>query len=518
MSEEQERAVAHRRGHLRIMACPGSGRTEVIGRRIAGLVMDGAAPMSIAAFASTEGAAAELRGRIRSRLEEWPEKPDLGGMFVGTAGEFCLREMKKLRPEYRAYEVLDSARRTAFVDRWYPAIGLQGLRRGGAGKWKTIRAFCESIDRVAWEGIPADSLPDGEFAGCYGRYLGKLDEERFFDRASVSRALLRELDGGGAALARLNGAIKHVVVDEYQDADGLLERLLEHLSKGAESVCVAGDDDRSIFQWRGGDVGHILGFPEKYGRYGAATVKLETNYRATPGLIAAAAMLISGNDARVPKIVRAGLEREGSGGGDIVHCHFDTDAEEFDYILRCISGLRGADFSDGRGGRFALSYGDMAAIVRTNEDAARIAGFLEERGVPCTADSGSAFERPLVRLVADCILYAFGCEGYGSRAVPELGELARRYAGIMGPGGEERFREGLRSVREAAAGMSEDRLPDQALQGFYRMVLVAMGIERAALGDAAMHGLAVLSAAISDYEHVHRSLGALQVEGLRWFL
>ena len=187
-------------------------------------------------------------------------------------------------------------------------------------------------------------------------------------------------------------------------------------------------------------------------------------------------------------------------------------------ILRCISGLRGADFSDGRGGRFALSYGDMAVIVRTNEDAARIAGFLEERGVPCTADSGSAFERPLVRLAADCLLYAFGGEGYGSDGVPDPEELARRYAGILGPGGEGRFREGMRSVREAAEGMGVGKLPDQGLQWFYRMVLVAMGAEREALGDAAMHGLAVLSAAISDYEHVYRALGASQVAGLRWFL
>ena len=266
LSEEQERAVAHRRGHLRIMACPGSGKTEVLARRIAGLVGDGAAPTSIAAFTFTEGAAAELRGRIMSHLEEWPGMPDLGGMFAGTAGAFCLREIGRLRPEYRAYEVLDSARRAAFVDRWYQAIGLKGLRRGGARKWKTIRAFCESIDRLAWEGIPADRLSDGEFAGCYGRYLGKLKDERLFDRASVARALLYELDGDRAALARLNGAVKHVVVDEYQDADGLQERLLEHLSKGAESVCVVGDDDQSIFQWRGGDVRHILGFPEKYRR------------------------------------------------------------------------------------------------------------------------------------------------------------------------------------------------------------------------------------------------------------
>ena len=523
LSKDQKKAVAHRRGHLRIIACPGSGKTEVVSRRVAGLVRDGARPSSVVAFTFTEKAAGELKRRIRGHLEaQCPEKSDFGDMFVGTIDAFCLHEIKQLRPAYRQFEVLDSARRMAFIDRWYWELGLEKLRRGRAGKWETMKVFCDSMDRMAGESISADDLPDREFAECHGRYLGKLKDERFFDFVSIIRTLLGELDVDSIALDRLNGDIKHVVLDEYQDVNGLQERLLERLSRGSESVCVVGDDDQNIFQWRGSNVRHIIDFPKKYRRYGVTTVKLETNYRATDGLIGAASRLISNNGTRVRKKIRVDQEKVGSGDGDIVHHHFETDEEEFDYMRRCIAGLLGADFSGGSGERFALSHGDMAVIVKTNEDAARIVKYLERHEVPCTADSGdSVFERPLVRLAMDCLFYAFDCPGYGSDEVPDLDALARGYRSAVRRGNAARFRKGMRSVRGMASEIASkdgDWLPNLGLQEFYQRVLVAMGAEGDALDDAAMYSLAVLSTAISDYEYVYRSLRARQVAGLKWFL
>jgi len=513
LSESQKRAISHDRGHLRIVACPGSGKTETVSRRVAELVRKGAAPSGIVAFTFTRKAADGLKFRIRGMLEG---RADLGDMYVGTIDAFCLYMLKKIRPEYRSFEILDGAKRAAFLNRWYRTLRLDKLD-GGRGRWGVIDEFARSADLAVTEQIDV-SLAGAEFAECFGKYAEKLREERFFDFASVTGTLLESLRDPGA-LEKLGSEVKHVVFDEYQDVNGLQERLLEALSAGALSVCVVGDDDQNIFQWRGSNIAHILEFPSKYG---ASTETLGTNYRATGALVSAAARLIAGNKNRVAKDMEAHPDRAGAfERGDMVHQHFETDAEEFGFVCDTMESLRGAEFV-GSGGARALSYRDMAVIVRTNEDAARTVKFLSGRGIECAAESGtSVFERPAVSLAADCIMYAFDEYGYGTDDKPDLGGLARRYAEAVPGGDGGAFALGMRQVREmgdAVRAREGGWLPDLGLQEFYQRVLSAMGAEKGALSDADMYGLAVLSRAVSDYEYVYRFLRAGQVAGLRWFI
>ena len=513
LSESQKRAISHDRGHLRIVACPGSGKTETVSRRVAELVRKGAAPSGIVAFTFTRKAADGLKLRIRGMLEG---RADLGDMYVGTIDAFCLYMLKKIRPEYRSFEVLDGAKRAAFLNRWYRILRLDALD-GGQGRWGVIDEFARSVDLAVTEQVDV-ALAGAEFADCFRRYSETLREERFFDFVSVTDTLLGSLRDPGA-MERLGSDVEHVVFDEYQDVNRLQERLLEALSAGARSVCAVGDDDQNIFQWRGSSVSHILEFPSKYG---ASTETLGTNYRATDALVSAASRLISGNRGRVAKAMEADPGRPNSfERGDMVHQHFGTDTEEFGFVCDTIEDLRGAEFA-GRGGARALSYRDMAVIVRTNEDAARVVKFLSGRGIECVAESGtSVFERPVVSLATDCIMYAFDEYGYGTDDKPDLGGLARRYAEAV-PGGDAwAFAQGMRQVREigdAARAKEGGWLPDLGLQEFYQRVLSAMGAERGALSDSDMYGLAVLSRAISDYEYVYRFLRAGQVAGLRWFI
>ena len=516
LSESQKRAIAHDRGHLRIVACPGSGKTETVSRRVAELVRKGAAPSGIVAFTFTRKAAESLKLRIRSMAGG---RADLGDMYVGTIDAFCLYMLKKIRPEYRSFEVLGGARRAAFLNRWYRTLFLDRLD-GGQGRWSVIEEFARSVDRAVTERVDM-SRAGADFAGCCEKYAEMLREEKFFDFVSVVDTLLESLKEPGA-MERLGSEIKHVVFDEYQDVNLLQERLLEALSAGADSVCVVGDDDQNIFQWRGSNIAHILEFPSKYAKYGVATEELATNYRATDGLVRAAGRLIAHNKTRIPKGMEAHPGQPNSfERGDMAIHHFETDAEELGFVCDAVESLRGTGFA-GKSGPRALAYRDMAVIVRTNKDAARVAEFMSGRGIECVSESGaSVFDRPAVSLATDCIMYAFDEYGYGTDGKPDLDGLERRYAEAV-PGGDARaFASKMLQVREVAEGIkAKERswLPDLGLQEFYQRVLSAMGAEAGALPDADMYGLAVLSRAISDYEYVYRFLRASQVAGLLPFI
>lgn len=520
MSSSQNDAIDHDSGHLRIIACPGSGKTETVSRRVARLIKKGVKPSSIVAFTFTVKAANELKTRIRGILEaECSEKSDFGDMYIGTIDAFCLYMLKKIKPEYRNFEVLDDARRTAFVDRWYLHIGINDIEE--EGKWKTIPKFCTSFDRLMTERVELSGRLNPKFAECCRRYTEKLREERFFDFVSIIRTFLDMIRGDAEMLGRVNDEIKHVVFDEYQDVNRLQEEMLECLSEGSGSVCVVGDDDQNIFQWRGSNIDHILEFPDKYRKYGVTTITLDVNYRATDALIKMAARFITNNSSRTDKDMQVHRGQHNRfEHGDIFHRHFGTDEEEFGFICDTVQKLLGTGFAGKSGARRPLSYRDMAVIVRTNEDAARVMKVMGERGIPFAADSGtSVFKRQVVSLAVNSILYAFGHEGYRMGEIPDLDVLVKDYSEAVPGGDSGRFRKDLEETKKIAERITEQGwLPDLGLQEFYHRILSAMGAERGAFVEEDWYGLAVLSKAIADYEYVHRYMSAAQVGGLKWFI
>ena len=444
LSESQRQAIAHDTGCLRIVACPGSGKTETVSRRVAELVRKGADPSKIVAFTFTRKAADSLKARIRRMLGE---RTDIGGMYVGTIDAFCLYMLKKIKPEYRAFEVLDGARRAAFLSRWYRKIELDKLD-GGGGKWRVIEEFGRSVDIAVTENVDMSRV-DQVFARCSAAYAEKLREERFFDFVGVISTLVGTLQESPAELEKIGGEVKHVVFDEYQDVNKIQETLLELLSRNADSVCVVGDDDQNIFQWRGSNIGHILEFPKKYAKYDVSTEELGINYRATGALINLASRLIVHNGNRIDKDMAA-HERQPNKfeQGDIVHHHFGTDSEELGFVCDSIENLHGTGFA-GRDGRMRpLAYRDMAILVRTNKDASKATEFLSKRGIPCVTDSGAdIFGRPVVSLALDCVMYCFGDEF-------EPAELADRYAEAVSKGEVLSFESKLAEVKAMADEIS----------------------------------------------------------------
>ena len=317
-TKPQIEAISHRKGHLQIVACPGSGKTEVVAQRISGMIQDGVGPKTIAAFTFTEKAAEELKSRVRGILEnDCPERSDVGDMFIGTIHEFCYRMIMEVDPAYRTYDILDDARRVAFLakpNNFFENVGLVRLKEHyGLRHYDTINRFMYSTDIMLMDNISPKDLDDKRFAECFEKYLQTLDDERYFDFSTIIHKFVTEIMNDPEKRKAVSDRIKHVVLDEYQDVNGQQELLLSLLSKDADSVCVVGDDDQCIYHWRGSDPSLITTFKERYqDGYDVTQINLGTNFRSTDAIVHTAASLIRNNPNRLKKSMTHNrkLERE----------------------------------------------------------------------------------------------------------------------------------------------------------------------------------------------------------------
>ena len=528
LTAAQASATEHGSGRLRVVACPGSGKTEVIARRIANLIKKGNPPQGIAAITFTEKAAGELKLRIRKILDaEFPQRADFGDMFIGTIHAFCLEMLREIDPLYRTYDILDGPRRVAFLAKggnYYGKIGLVRLERSySLSFYQTIRRFIRSADIILTESISPDKLSDERFAEVFGNYLKVLDDERYFDFPSIISRLVSILDGDRGKLDLIGHRIRHVIVDEFQDVDPLQGKLLDILSGHANSVAVVGDDDQGIYHWRGTDVSLIIDFGSQ-AKGPCTDIKLETNFRSTPEIVDMASHFISHNRKRLGKAMKSNpnLSRKYE-PGDIHAELFSSEDEELDFIVRRMKELEGTDFSDRNNRHFSISWSDIAVLTRTNEWASRIIDRLEREGIPSVASSGeSIFERPEVQFALDCLSHVFNAERWGpdGSTVPDIGSLKTSYAHIFPQSKFSRadpslFARRIDRIRQDIERLErkgdKDYLTGLGLQEIYHRILQAAGADMFDFGEVYSYNLAALSQAVSDYESVWIRLRASEV-------
>lgn len=534
LTDSQEAAIEHESGRLRVIACPGSGKTEIIARRVAKLIEKGEQPEGIVAITFTEKAAEELKRRIRKILDqECPERTDFGGMFIGTIHAFSLDLLRELDPYYRTFDVLDEAKRVAYIskgDVYYQKVKLVRLEKAEKLKhYQVIYRFLKSVDITLMERIDPADLSNTRFRECLEDYLRTTKEDRYFDFTTIIHRLVKELKEHPEKVPLTLHRTRHIIVDEFQDVDKLQNELIELLSKNARSVCVVGDDDQGIYNWRGTDVGIMRNFCPAGGKGKECTdIPLNINFRSTDGVVNLSRRFIEHNATRLPKkMVHNGeLERRYE-KGDIQYGLFDSEKQELDYIVSKIRELNGTDFLDKRNRHFSLSLRDFAVLTRTNDWAAKVMDRLDREGIDSIAYSGeSIFERPEVQLAMDCIAYVFGCQRLNSdweKYEPDERRLRKDYQRIFSqdrfPGADPViFTRKLNVLRDEAARIAKrenkDYLPDLGLQGFYHRILEAMGADRFDFGEVFSYDLASLSRAISDYESVWVRLRASEV---KWF-
>ena len=302
LNPAQAEAVATLTGPLLVLAGAGTGKTRVVTYRIAELIRRRVPPERILAVTFTNKAAAEMQQRcgalLRKKLESRPEISTFHSLCVrvlrrhitklgyperfsiydsgdqeGLARE-SLRELRVPSESLRPRDLL------AIISRWKAA----GVRPKGA-----IESAVDDRDHVA--------------AVAYRRYQGKLKGAGavdFDDLLLLTEELFRR---HAAARKQEASRFDHILIDEYQDTNGSQYRIIRALAAGHRNLCVVGDDDQSIYGWRGAEVAHILRFARDWPN--AKVVRLEENYRSTAAILETANRLIAFNRKRHPKVLRA---------------------------------------------------------------------------------------------------------------------------------------------------------------------------------------------------------------------
>jgi DNA helicase-2/ATP-dependent DNA helicase PcrA len=383
----QQEAVEHPGGPLLILAGAGSGKTRVLTGRIAHLVRErGVAPEQILAFTFTNKAAREMRSRAAALLGGDDLKVWLG-TFHGT----CVRILR------RHAEALGYPRSFVIYDTDDQRSLLRTLLRdaGADDKRLTPAGAGGRISRLKNEGIPpaeyaktAFAPVDRKLAEVYEKYEKALRDRAAmdFDDLLLYAVRLFDLDEGVHKLYA--SRFRHVLVDEYQDTNAIQFELIERLSRLHRNLTVVGDDDQSIYGWRGADVGNILSFEKRFPE--AHVLRLTQNYRSTKTILRAANGVVRHNSARKEKE----LWTENASGDPLqLHVLPDEEAEGEKVVSILLEERRRQDRTNK----------DFVVLYRTNAQSRAVENAFRRSGIAYQLTGGVSFyER---REVKDVLAY-----------------------------------------------------------------------------------------------------------------
>ncbi len=354
LNPQQREAVTHQETPLLILAGAGSGKTRVVTTRIAYLVEKlGFAPWSILAVTFTNKAAKEMRERVEELI------PLAEGAMIRTFhsfGAWLLRRNGEALGLGRNFTIYDDEDVTALLKSLF-----EGLPRN------ELRLIARNISRAKDECLgPDDDLgpisPDPDFPDYYRRYeerLRAIGNADFGDLVFLSYRLLAE---NPAIRERLRQRFRVVLVDEYQDSNGAQFRLLKELVGPQTWFCVVGDDDQSIYRFRGAQVENILGFQNQFPQ--TRLIKLEENYRSTPDILEIASQVVAHNQGRLGK--KLWTRQKGGSKPQLVYLEDQLEEAEF-----CASTLR-----ENR------QWGNSAILYRTNAQSRVFEQVFRKQNIP----------------------------------------------------------------------------------------------------------------------------------------
>ncbi|MAB79636.1 MAG: hypothetical protein CMJ89_09835 [Planctomycetes bacterium] len=382
LNPEQRRAVETTEGPLLVLAGAGTGKTRVITVRIAHLLSKGVAPERILAVTFTNKAAREMRERV-SRLVG---KVRAQRLFCGTFHSFCMELLR----EYG--EALEISKRFTISDGSDQISILRGaLREISVGGVQLQPHVVQSrISLMKNQLVQTKSFFDGAaddeeelIARAWERYDEALRKARSLDFDDLLLYTLRLLRLPGGPIESVRNRFHYVLVDEYQDTNAPQYGIVREVTGERKNICVVGDDDQSIYGWRGADVSKILNFQGDFP--GAEVVRLETNYRSTEQILDAANKVIENNPRRHKKTLRSAI-----GPGDPLQLVIaDDEHEEADHIACQIQDMVRDE---------ETRWGDVAVLFRTGPQARPFEAQFRARSIPYVLVGGrSFFDRKEVR-------------------------------------------------------------------------------------------------------------------------
>ncbi len=374
LNEAQREAVLSTEGPLLVLAGAGSGKTRVLTYRIAHLVADlDVAPWRILAITFTNKAAQEMRERL---LQTVPG--GIRGMWVCTFHAMAvrmLREDAELVGFGENFTIYDDGDSRALLRRLADEEHLDQKRCPLArirSRISTAKMALVDPSQFLARAAKGEDFP---IARIYERYQAELLRTNAMDFDDLLVNAYRLLSRHESVLARYQERFRYVSVDEYQDTNRVQYLITNLLAAGSRNLMVVGDDDQSIYSWRGADIQNILDFKRDYPE--ATVVKLERNYRSTAHILEAANAVVRHNLRREPKH----LYTEG-GAGELIGVYRATDEQdEGRWIASEIERLH----------RRGLSYDDVAVFYRTNAQSRTIEDMFLRAGVPYKIVGGTRF-------------------------------------------------------------------------------------------------------------------------------
>jgi len=510
LTDHQRKAITHAGRNLQLIACAGSGKTEVVARRVVHLLTpgraDSLAPRNIIAFTFTDKAAAELKERIVTRTREvLGEVPGMAEMFVGTIHAFCLELLKSETVKYLKYEVLSEVQQGLFLDRYSKQSGLTtstDLDGRPLKRYRDTGHYASALSILREADVEPAHLNDCSIMDGLKRYRALLDGSSYLDYSSILEAAVDSLTNDAGVRERLVERVKYVIVDEYQDVNPIQEAIVWSLHEFGAQICVVGDDDQTIYQWRGSDVENILTFDQRYPA--VEQIPLEDNFRSSEGIVETARAFIEQNAARLKKAMKP-TGAQPYEPGDIVALSFANAADEAQHIVRTAQALRGVAFREDEVER-GLSWSDMAILLRSvKANAEPITDALRAAGIP---------------YVVTGMTNLFGTRE--AEAARQLFYFMGDHHGVTEAAVEEAWRDAnlgldaaaLRAaVVTAAAAKRALTAPDQKRWGQYSIQRVFLSfLDEAGVreervpngrGEVVFYNLGKFSQVISDFETIH---------------
>jgi len=382
LNPEQKEAVETTEGPLLVLAGAGSGKTRVITTRIAYMVAKGVDPSSILALTFTNKAAGEMKERIGKLVGA--ERGQ--ALFAGTFHSFALELLRKHQAKLgfpRGFFLCDTGDQLSTIKGAMSEVTAAEVKKRPGDVLAEISLFKSRMVTPA-EALEAAVDVDEELvAKTWERYEERLRHSRLLDFDDLLLRTLTLFDEHPEVLSEVQARFHYLYVDEYQDTNKPQYEIVRRIAEARRNLCVVGDDDQSIYGWRGADIENILSFDKDF--HGCATVKLETNYRSTSAILNAANRVIANNTVRHEKTLRAARE----GGAALRLFVLGDEVEEARFLVRDIQ-------EKCRTPQWRLS--DFAVLFRTAVQPRAIEMELQAAGVPYKLVGGqSFFDRKEVR-------------------------------------------------------------------------------------------------------------------------
>ena len=375
LNDKQSEACCYTDGPLLILAGAGSGKTRVITHRIAYLMGEcNVNPYNILAITFTNKAAKEMRERVDKIVEKGAE-----GVWVSTFHSMCVRILRKhieCIGGTKDFSIYDTDEQKVVMKETIRYLNLDPKLYPEKAMLAAISKAKENyVSPDDYERENATSFRDQQIAKIYREYQRRLKISNALDFDDLIYQTIFLFETNPDVLAEYQERFKHIMVDEYQDTNHTQFVLVKQLAAKYRNLCVVGDDDQSIYKFRGANIYNILNFEEEYPD--AMVVKLEQNYRSTANILNTANAVIANNEGRKDKTLWTDKED----GEKITFTKYNDEYKEAEGTVSKIKSVK----------RMGVSYGSMAILYRTNAQSRVLEEKLIYENVPYKLVGGTNF-------------------------------------------------------------------------------------------------------------------------------